>query len=159
MDRPSRRQFLQGSLALAGLGLLSGCGMLPPQVQQSPKIVKLGLLSAYSLDPSPESTALRQALRDLGYVEGQSLTIVPRFGAGKEALASRAVELVGLKPDAILVAGDDPARAARDATDAIPIVMADSSDPVGDGLIAGLARPGGNVTGLTSLATLLRAKR
>src|SRR5439155_22231353 len=93
------------------------------------------------------------------YVDGQSLTIVPRFGAGKEALASRAVELVGLKPDAILAAGDDPARAARDATDAIPIVMADSSDPVGDGLIAGLARPGGNVTGLTSLATLLRAKR
>src|SRR6266516_2190615 len=102
MERPSRRQFLRGSLVLAGFDLLSGCVVLPPQAQQQPKVVKLGLLSATSLDPSPETTALRQALRDFGYIEGQNLTIIPRFGSSPEGLANNAAELAGLKVDAIL---------------------------------------------------------
>jgi putative ABC transport system substrate-binding protein len=121
--------------------------------------VKVGLLTPYALDPSPEGTAFRQALRDLGYVEGQNLTLVLRNGSGKEAIARNAAELANLPVDVIVAVGNDPVRAAREATGTIPIVMTESSDPVGQGLVASLARPGGQVTGLTTLGARLGAKR
>jgi putative ABC transport system substrate-binding protein len=156
--RRTRRRFLRRCLTLGSLGLLSGCGLPAPWAPRPPKAAMIGVLGALTFEPSAESAAFRQALRDLGR-EGPNLTIIPRFGVTPEGLANDAAELAGLRVDVILAYEDAVIRAARDATATIPIVMADSSDPVGSGLIAGLARPGGNVTGLTSLAGLLRAKR
>jgi putative ABC transport system substrate-binding protein len=159
VKQATRREFMQGALALAGFSLLSGCGMLPPGTPQPPKVARIGVLGALTFEPSAESAAFRQALRDLGYSEGQNLAIMARFGASPEGLANNAAELVGLNVDAIVAYEDGAIRAAQDATATTPIVMADSSDPVRDGLIASLARPARNVTGLTSLAGPLRAKR
>jgi putative ABC transport system substrate-binding protein len=104
--------------------------------------------------------AFRQGLRDLGYVEGQNLLIEYRWGEGKaERLPGLAAELVDLKVDLIAVAGTQAVQAAKQATTTIPIVMPGSSDPVGTGLVASLARPGGNITGLTSIAPELSGKR
>lgn len=158
-SRSSRRGFLRGSLALTGLVLASGCGIGPPRAPQPAKPVRIGLLSPYALDPTPESAAFRQRLQELGYAEGQNFILVPRYGAGKEALASRAADLAGQSVDVIVAVGNDPVRAAREASPTIPIVMTESSDPVGEGLVATLGRPGGQVTGLTTLGAQLGAKR
>ena len=156
---PDRRRFLQGGLALAGLGLVSGCGVLPSPAPRPARPARVGLLSPYSLEPSPESATFRQALRDLGYRDGREVTVVPRWGSSPQGLAQAAAELVGLAPDVLVTVGDEVAAAAGGATAAIPIVMADSGDPVGAGLVASLARPGGNVTGLSSLGATLSPKR
>ena len=101
--------------------------------------------------------AFRQELSKLGWIEGKNITIEYRFGEQKsERLPELAADLVRLKVDLIVVAGTPPALAAKKATTTIPIVMANAGDPVGAGLVASLARPGGNVTGLSSLST--RAK-
>jgi putative ABC transport system substrate-binding protein len=139
------------------MGLLAGCGALPPQ--PSSRSVKVGVLSTNALDPSPEGTAFREALRDLGYVEGQNLTLSFRLAGQPETLRSAATDLIGQGVGVIMTVEDEATRAARDASDAIPIVMADSRDPVRAGLIASLGRPGGNVTGLTSLTVDLGPKR
>jgi len=152
-----RRQLLRGGLALAGMGLLAGCGALPSQ--PSPRSAKVGVLSTNALDPSPEGTAFREALRDLGYVEGQNLTLSFRLAGQPEPLRSAATDLIGQGVGVIVTVEDEATRAARDASDAVPIVMADSRDPVRAGLIASLGRPGGNVTGLTSLTVDLGPKR
>jgi putative ABC transport system substrate-binding protein len=104
--------------------------------------------------------ALRQELSKLGLIEGKNITIEYRFAAQKfERLPELAVELVRLKVDLIVVPGILPALAAKKATTNIPIVLANSPDPVGAGLVASLARPGGNITGLASLGTELNTKR
>jgi putative tryptophan/tyrosine transport system substrate-binding protein len=104
--------------------------------------------------------AFRQGLRDFGYVEGKNVRLEVRWGEGNlERMPALAAELVALKVD-VLVAGSSPAvLAARQATRTIPIVMPVSSDPVGDGLVASLAHPGGNITGLSLMAPELGAKR
>ena len=104
--------------------------------------------------------AFRQELSKLGWIEGKNITIEYRFAEQKpERLPELAADLVRLKVDLIVVAGTPSALAAKSATTTIPIVMASAGDPVGAGLVASLARPGGNVTGLSSLATELNTKR
>ncbi len=104
--------------------------------------------------------AFKQRLRELGYVEGRTVTFEIRLANGRaDRLAPLAAELARLKVDVILTAGTAAARAAKDATGTIPIVMATGGDPVGLGLVTTLGRPGGNVTGLTTLSRELSAKR
>ena len=133
------------------------------EAQQPKKVPRIGYLS--STDPATESTrseAIRLALRERGYIEGQNIAIEYRYAEGKlDRLPELAAELVRLKVDIIVVAGGDPRiRAAKNATKTIPIVMVGAgSDPVEAGLVESLARPGGNVTGLTNLARELGGKR
>jgi putative ABC transport system substrate-binding protein len=97
--------------------------------------------------------AFRQGLRDLSYVEGKNIVIEYRYAEGKpDRLPGLAAELVRLKADVIVVSGETSARAAKNATEMVPIVMANVSDPIGIGLVGSLARPGGNITGLTTQA-------
>jgi putative ABC transport system substrate-binding protein len=133
------------------------------QAQQPKKVTRIGYLS--SQDPAIESAraaGIRLALRDLGYTEGQNIAIEYRYSEGKtERAPDLAAELVRLKVDIILVAGGIIwIRAAKNATNTIPIVMVGAgNDPVEAGLIESLARPGGNVTGLTNLTGKLAGKR
>jgi putative tryptophan/tyrosine transport system substrate-binding protein len=104
--------------------------------------------------------AFRQGLRELGYVEGKNIVIEWRYAEGKaDRLPGLAAELVRLKVDIIVTTGPGPTRSAKTATSTIPIVMTNDPDPVGDGLIASLARPGGNITGLSTLAPEISGKR
>jgi putative ABC transport system substrate-binding protein len=134
------------------------------RAQQPTKIPRIGYLS--NIDPARESArseAIRLALRELGYIEGHNIAIEYRYMHGKvdRAAPELAAELVRLKVDIILVAGGDiPIRAAKNATKTIPIVMTGGgSDPVEAGLVESLARPGGNVTGVTNLSRQLGGKR
>jgi putative tryptophan/tyrosine transport system substrate-binding protein len=113
--------------------------------------------SAFEKD---RSEAFRQGLRDLGYVEGKNIVIEWRNGDGKpDRLRELASELVRLKVDVIVTAGGTSTRAAKEATATIPIVMTQDTDPVGNGFVASLARPGGNITGLSRLAPELSGKQ
>jgi putative ABC transport system substrate-binding protein len=131
------------------------------QAQQPTKIPRIGYLSV--LSPSSDSArleAFRQGLRELGYVEGKNIAIEPRYVDGKlDRLPDLAGELVGLNVDVIVAGGSTAIRATKNATKVIPIVMAHGSDPVELGYVASLARPGGNITGLTHLAPELGGKR
>jgi putative ABC transport system substrate-binding protein len=123
--------------------------------QQAKKIPRIGFLSfvATASSPGPNVEAFRQGLRDLGYVEGQNIVIEYRFAEGKEnRLPDLAAELVRLKVDIIVAQSTETVVAAKNATSTIPIVMTNSGDPVGSGLVASLARPGGNVTGMSMMA-------
>ena len=118
--------------------------------QQTGKIFRIGFLDASTASGSAVLVkAFRQELSKLGWIEGKNFTIEYRFAEGKGLSAVRelAADLVRLKVDLIVVTGTPPALAAKSATTTIPIVMANSVDPVGAGLVASLARPGGNVTG------------
>jgi putative tryptophan/tyrosine transport system substrate-binding protein len=138
--------------------LLAPCSAI--EAQQAKKVPRIGYLSP--LDPARESSraeVIRRALRDLGYIEGQNIAIDYRYAEGKrDRFPELAAELVRLKVDMIVVTGGGPLiRAAKNATNTIPIVMTGSGpDPVEAGLVESLARPGGNVTGLTYLSTELR---
>jgi len=139
------------------------CGMRT-EAQQAKKIPRIGYLAPR--DPASESSrseAIRLALRELGYIEGQNIDIEYRYAQGKnERLARVATELVQLNVDVIVVAGGDlPLQAAANATKTIPIVMSSGRgiDPVAAGYVDSLSRPGGNVTGLTNLSTELGGKR
>ena len=149
-----------GSFALCVMFI--GLGF-PAEAQQSKKVHRIGYLS--SLSASSESTrseAIRLAMRELGYVEGQNIAIESRYGEGKLGRAPElAADLVRLKVDIFPVTGGSSwIRAAMDETKTIPIVMSNSVvDPVGSGLVESLARPGGNVTGLTLLSRELGGKR
>jgi ABC-type uncharacterized transport system substrate-binding protein len=133
------------------------------EAQQPKKVTRIGYLS--NTDPARESTrseAIRLALRELGYAEGQNITIEYRYTEGKpDRLPELATELVRLKVDIIVVAGGPTwVQAANNATKTIPIVMVGAgADPVEAGLVESLARPGGNVTGLTNLSGELGGKR
>jgi putative ABC transport system substrate-binding protein len=132
------------------------------EAQQSGKVSKIGLLSPSSRSTTLRSfEAFRQRFQELGYVEGQNVIIESRWADGKaERLPELAVELVRLKVDVIVVGPVQPALAAKNATTTIPIVFTTVGDPVAFGLLASLARPGGNITGLTSSpGTELNGKR
>ena len=126
----------------------------PAQAQQPLKVPRIAFLSAVSPSSiSPRTEAFRQGLRELGYVEGKSIVIEYRWAEGKfDRLPDLAAELVRLKVDVILSGGPTATRPAKEATVTIPIVMAFDDDPVGSGFVASLARPGGNITGLSTLA-------
>jgi putative tryptophan/tyrosine transport system substrate-binding protein len=145
---------------------LTICGVLlalslPADAQQTGKVPRIGFLNNGTASGMAVLVdAFRQELIKLGRVEGKNITIEYRFTEGKtERLPELAADLVRIKVDLILTTGDPAGLAAKGATSTIPIVMTTSADPVGFGLIASLARPGGNVTGLSSLETELNSKR
>ncbi len=129
--------------------------------QQAGKVWRIGMLSLGSPTNSPHILeAFRQQLRELGYVEGQNIVIEYRWAEGRaERLPDLAAELVGLKVDVIVAGGTPAPLAAKRASRTIPIVMAAAGDPVGTGLVASLAKPGGNVTGTSDHSPELTGKR
>jgi putative tryptophan/tyrosine transport system substrate-binding protein len=131
------------------------------EAQQSKKIPRIGYLNAASLGvTASRAEAFRRGLREFGYVEGKNIIIEWRSGEGKEdRLPALAAELVRLKVDVIVTSGPRPTHSAKEATITIPIVMAQDPDPVGSGFVASLARPGGNITGLSTLAPEISGKR
>jgi putative ABC transport system substrate-binding protein len=131
------------------------------EAQQPTKVYRVGRLQPASpIEPNPLLEAFRQALRALGYVEGQNLVLEVRAAEGSpERLRDLAAELVRLQVDVIVAAGSPAIRAAQHATRTIPIVMAAPPDAVAEGFVASLAHPGGNTTGLSWLGAMLPSKR
>ena len=139
--------------------LLSICALLlalslSAEAQQRKKIPRIGYLSASSAgEISTRTEAFRHGMRDLGYIDGTNLIIEFRYADGKfDRLPALAAELVRLNVDAIVTAGPSVTGPTKKATAVIPIVMTNDSDPVGASFVASLARPGGNITGLSSIA-------
>jgi ABC-type uncharacterized transport system substrate-binding protein len=131
------------------------------EAQQAKKVARIGYLAAVSASANPARIeAFRQGLRELGYVEGKNIVIEYRFADGKnERLPGLAAELVGLKVDVIVSGGPAVSRPAKKATATIPIIMTFDNDPVGNGFVASLARPGGNITGLSALSPEISGKQ
>jgi len=150
-----RRTFLCGLI----LGALAA--PLGAETQQPKKVPRIGLLGGGSASAiAGRIDAFRQGLRDLGYVEGKTILIEQMWAEGKlDRLPALAAELVRLNVDAILSAGPTVTRACKEANIKTPIVMGFDDDPVGSGFVASLARPGGNITGLSSLSPGLSAKQ
>jgi len=149
-----RRTFI--NIVAGGLAITRSAA----EAQQAAKVPRIGYLSI-NLAGSPHMTeGFRQGLRDLGYVEGRNVFIEFRDAEGKlERLPALAAELVALKVDVVVVGGTVAAVAAKQATKTVPIVFVSAVDPVTDGLVASLARPEGNATGLATLAPELVGKR
>ncbi|MGH7950056.1 MAG: ABC transporter substrate-binding protein [Candidatus Binataceae bacterium] len=143
------------------LALLTFALPLPLDAQPAPMIPKIGLLTPSSPAGSGHLVeAFRQGFRELGYVEGKTFVLEARYGDGRsERLTELARELVRLKPNVIVTSTDLATAAVRRQSRTIPIVMALSTDPVGTGFVASLARPGGNVTGLSNITAELGGKR
>ena len=139
---------------------LTVCGAVAT-AQQSTKIPRIEFVSNTSPSAvAPRLDAFRQGLRELGYLEGKNIVIEYRHSEGKPArLPALVAELVRLKVDTIVTSGPSVTRAAKDATSTIPIVFAQEGEPVGSGLVASLARPGGNITGLSTFSPELNGKR
>ena len=146
-------------LGLSVIAFVLVVGELVAQAQQTTKIPRIGFL--YASSPSPDvRTRFLQELRKFGYIEGQNITIEFRSAKGQfERLPVLAAELVRLKVDVIVTGGSTATRAAKEATSTIPIVMTQDNDPVGSGFVTSLARPGGNVTGLSTLRPEISGKR
>src|SRR5215831_7996972 len=134
---------------------------IPVEAQQPVKIPRIGYLAANSFSAfSARIEAFQQGLRDLGYVEGKTIVIEWRSAEGKlDSLPTLAAELVRLKVDIIVTGGLGATGPAKKATATIPIVMTQDSDPVANGFVSTLARPGGNITGLSTLAPEISGKR
>jgi putative ABC transport system substrate-binding protein len=147
----NRRGTVLALLALSAAPLAS-------LAQQQGKVWRIGFLA--SIPSREEFDVFRQAMRELGYVEGKNIAYERRFTQGEnEPLPKLATELVDLKADVIVAFGTPATRAAQQATRTVPIVMAYTGDPVGSRLIASLARPGGNTTGVANLSVEVNAKR
>jgi len=150
------------SLLLALSALLFALSF-PVQAQQPAKIPRIGYLSGSGDDaknPGPQAETFRQALRDLGYIEAKNIAFEYRFSDGNPTHeAELARELVRLNPDVIIIGAFPAIRAAKEATKSIPIVMTTTQDPVATGIVDSLARPGGNITGVTRLTRELSGKR
>ena len=146
--------------SLIALGASALAAPLVSFSQQPPKIARIGYLGQMSnVASAKEVDALRAGLRDLGYVEGKNVTIEFRWSEGRnERLPDLAAELVRLKVDVIVASGTPPSLAAKRATTTIPIVMTTVGDPVATGLVASLARPGGNATGTGIFSSELMVK-
>ena len=131
------------------------------EAQQSAKVPRVGYLTGATPDgQSARIEAFRQGLRELGYVEGKNIVIEYRHAEGKlDRLSELAAELVRVKVDVIVTTGPTSTRAAKEATNTIPIVMMNEGDPVASGFVASLARPGGNITGLSILFPEISGKR
>jgi putative ABC transport system substrate-binding protein len=149
----NRRAFLTGLGAVLAAPLAAAA-------QSAEKVWRIGVLSFTSLRGEAKLEAFRQGLRDRGYVEGRNLAIEYRSSEGKdEFLPALASELVRSRVNVIATYGTKPTHAAKQATRDIPIVMLTVLDPIGAGLVSNLARPGGNVTGLSEISAELSAKR
>jgi putative ABC transport system substrate-binding protein len=144
---------------------LALCALLyagfPVEAQQAGKIVRIGYLSAVSAEVDKNRFVhFQRGMQELGYIEGKNIRIEQRYAAGKfEKLPELAAELIRLNVDVLVIFGDAAILAAKNATSTMPIVMTLHPDPVGDGIVASLARPGGNITGLSDLHTVLATKR
>jgi len=150
----ARRQFI---FAVGGTAVALPLSL---RAQQRKPMQRIGVLLFGTPDSDPNLGAFLRGLRDLGYIESQNIVIEYRYAEGKpDRLRSLAGELVAIKPDLIFALGGDVAPSARVATSTIPIVVAVSNDPVQAGLVASLARPGGNITGVTFVSSDLAAKR
>jgi len=147
-------------VVLLALSLLC-VSLTAAEAQQATNMPRIGFLGSSSAERDKSRlAALQQGLRELGYVDGKDIVIEQRYAAGKlEDLPTLAAELVRLKIDVLVTEGTPAARAAKHATSAIPVVMGNSGDPVGTGLVASLARPGGNITGLSDFSRDLMTKR
>jgi putative tryptophan/tyrosine transport system substrate-binding protein len=149
----------------AVLSILSAVVLLAVAViaeaQQPKKVPRIGYLTASTpVAQLPGTEALREGLREFGYVEGQNIAIEFRYAEEKpERLPALAAEMVRLKVDVIVTGGPTATRTAKETTNTVPIVMSQDSDPVGNGFVASLARPGGNITGLATLSPELSGKR
>src|SRR5215469_16820660 len=157
MRRPLRKTALASILFAGALLVLA----VIAEAQQAKKVPRIGYLS--NNDPATISVRgdpFRRGLRELGYVEGKNIFIEWRFAEGKpDRLSALAAELARLKVDIIVTSGRILTRAAKEATSTISIVMTQDSDPVANGFVASLAWPGGNITGLSTLAPELSGKR
>ena len=150
-----RRELVRG---IAGMAILGGSA-LAALAQGERSVRRIGYLSLRA-GPGPLEKEFFAALRDLGYAEGTNLTVEYRWAADKEErLPSLAAELVRANVEVIVTSATPAVSAARRATSTIPIVMQSAADPIGSGFVTNLARPGGNVTGMTLLSTELAAKR
>jgi len=160
-DRQSKTHSVTKNIILVALYSLLLASSSAVDAQQTGKLFRIGFLDASTASGSAVLVdALRQELSKLGWIEGKNITIEYRFAEQKlERLPELAADLARLKVDLIVVPGVFPALAAKKATTNIPIVLANAPDPVGAGLVASLARPGGNVTGLASLGIELNTKR
>ena len=151
---------MTGARFLAGIGIVLAL-LLPSlgaEAQQRAKTARIGFLSI-SAGPNPNMDVL-PGLREHGWVEGRNLFVERRWAAGQEdQLPAMAADLVNLKMDVIVTLSTPAAMAAKQATNTIPIVITFVADPLGSGLVASLARPGGNITGVTTIAPELVAKR
>jgi len=145
-------------LSLAIVMLVAGA---IAEAQQPTKVSRIGYLAGGSLSAiAPRIESFRQGLRELDYVEGKNIVIDDRYADGKpDRLPELAADLVRLKVHVIVTTGPTPTRAAKEATNTIPIVMTNDTNPVASGFVASLARPGGNITGLSTLAPELNGKR
>ena len=162
MTSRRRRRCLQGGLALAGLGLLGGCGIASRFGQQPKRVPVIGFLAVGSREGRAFLIqGLLQGLSEHGYVEGQNIIIEYRFSEGRDdRLPALAAELVELEVDLIVASGTPASFAARDATSSIPIVLGSlGANPVETGLIQSLARPGGNITGISDMGSQLGGAR
>jgi putative ABC transport system substrate-binding protein len=159
MPQPEARMKISrlvGTVIVA-LGFLLAA---PVAAQQPGKVYRIGMLLHDNNPSDPARISFQEGLRALGWVEGQNYVIELRFAEGQaDRFPAFAAELVRLKVDVIVTAGPPPTRAAQDATTTIPIVMATHGNPVGRGAVASLARPGGNITGLSSMSADLETKR
>jgi putative ABC transport system substrate-binding protein len=159
-NRKSKIQNLKwlGLLVVAFVLVVTGA---VAQAQQPTKVPRIGFQGAASpAAVSARLDAFRRGLRELGYVEGQNIVIEWRFAEGKlDRLNEFAAEFVRLKVDVIVAGAPSSTRAAKKATSTIPIVMAFDNDPVGNGFVASLARPGGNITGLSALSPEISGKQ
>jgi putative ABC transport system substrate-binding protein len=161
MPSARRRRVVAVSARLLVLGLALVALSPGAHAQTGAGVRRIGYLGSSSPSLEPQWTdAFRQRLRELGHVEGKTVTIEYRWAEGRdERLPALAAELVGAHVDVIVTTGTPSAFAAKQATKTIPIVMASAGDPVRSGLIASLARPGGNITGVTVLGPELEGKR
>jgi len=137
------------AVVLLALGVIA-------EAQQAEKVFRIGYLGSSGSGPPP---AFRQGLRDLGYVEGRNVVIEFRTRRGKSGWSELAEELVGLKVDVIVAGGAGAVTAAKNASATTPIVMEQVNDPIALGLVASLAHPGGNITGISNLSPELSGKR
>ncbi len=146
---------------IVALTLFALVAPLTAGAQPAAKVPRIGVLHPGTPAAAPQFVeAFRQGLREQGYVEGQNIVVERRFGDAKpERIAEMADELVRLKVEVIVTSTDVAVAAVKRQAQSIPIVMASSTDPVGTGFVASLARPGGNATGLTSISPELNAKR
>jgi putative ABC transport system substrate-binding protein len=142
---------------IAALGAGTLIAPLSSFAQQPAKVHRIGFLRT-SAPPDAYLEAFRQGLKDLGYIDGKNIAFEYRWAGGNDQLPALAAELARLKLDVLVTEGTPPAQAAKKAMGTIPIVMVASGDPVGTGLVASLARPGGNITGLTSINADLGGK-
>jgi len=157
----SEKRRMKKKITVLTLGAMLFALCVSAEAQQPTKVHRIGyLVSAFPSSTPARIEAFRHGLRELGYVEGKNILIEPRYAEGKnDRLPALAAELVRLKVEVVVTTGTVVTRAAKEATGAIPIVMANDTDPVINGFVASLARPGGNITGLSTFAPELSGKR